>query len=77
MAILILVGKDEEALRSGRGERAFTTTDTMAILKVRERVFQDLMRRGEITPHEERLGNFQLFKQSDVEALRQKRLKRF
>ncbi len=77
MAILILVGKDEEALRSGRGERAFTTTETMAILKLRERAFAELMSRGEISPYEEKLGNFQLFKESEVEALRQRRLKRF
>lgn len=77
MAIVIFVGRDEEALRSGRGERALTTTETMAVLKVRERAFKELMDRGEITPYEEKLGNFQLFKHSDVEALRQRRLKRF
>lgn len=77
MAIIVLVGKDEETLRRGHGERALTTTEAQAVLKLRERRFRELIDQGELTPYEERLGNFQLFLASDVEALRQRRLKRF
>jgi hypothetical protein len=76
LAIIIMVGT-EEALRRGSGERALTTVEAQTVLRLRDRAFRELMNRGEITPYEERLGNYQLFLARDVEELRQQRLKRF
>lgn len=60
-----------------RYQRALTTTEAQAMLLLGNRRFRELLNNGEITPYEERLGNYQLFLAKDVEELRQKRLKRF
>lgn len=60
-----------------RYQRALTTTEAQAVLLLKHRAFRELLTNGEITPYEERLGNYQLFLARDVEDLRQRRLKRF
>ncbi len=77
MAIVIFAGKDEETLRRGNGDRVLTTMEVQAILKVGDRALRHLILRGDLTPWEERLGNYQLFLADDVERVRQSRLKRF
>lgn len=77
MAIIIWVAENERDLEAGRGQRALITTEAQAVLKLNEKAFRELLTKGEITPYEEKLGNYTLYLARDVEELRQKRLKRF
>lgn len=75
MPIAIIAGTDEE-LRSGKGERMLTRTQAAARLGVTEKRIYEFVNRDELTPYEEKLFHIPLFPENEVEALRQRRLKR-
>lgn len=75
MPIAIVVG-DEQAIRSGKGKLALTSTQAAAKLGIHERSLRRIVTQGLITPCEEKHGAFLLFAEDDVEQLRKSRLRR-
>lgn len=79
MPIAIIVGTDEEirSMKLESAQRALTRTQAAARLGLTERRVSILVEQAELTPYDEKLFNVPLFLEQDVEALRQKRLKRY
>lgn len=74
ISVVILVG-EPEAIRAGQGEVAVTAAQAAAMLKMSEGSFRNCMKRGEIAPCAT-ITNADLFRESDVEALRARRMAR-
>lgn len=73
-SIVILAATPDE-LKAGTGRRLLLITQAAGYLGLSERVLREMVKRGEITPYEERLHTAMLFQQEDVEKLLESRKK--
>lgn len=70
MPLAIVVGTEEE-IRAGNARIAFNKTETAAAVGISVRTLELMVRRGKITPYEERCLGSLVFLQDDALKLRE------